>query len=184
MTTSTRSTVLALTLALAGCGANGIPGSGSGNGSGNGGSGQSTPDLGLAARCGRATADPGSSDPLARLQYAMVGSWQGSASSPWVAPWSVAIDFTADGNYDATTTDSSAVGWAVPPFYYDQDPEHDRWQLTTLDGSDGAGAIYLQWLDTPDDMKAICFNDALTHLHFEYYHLGYGPVVYELDCHE
>jgi hypothetical protein len=144
------------------------------------------PDLAPAppatARCGRTAADPGPGDPLARLEYAMVGDWRGSATSPWGA-WSVAIRFSADGTYDARTTDDGNLGYAVTPFYYDQDPEHDRRELVDVDSNgDGSGNLYLEWLTSPDDLQAIHLDDTLSHLHFEYFHFGYGPIVYELDC--
>lgn len=142
------------------------------------------PDTGAtAARCGRTQPDPGPGDGFARAKYAMVAIWNGTATTPWVAPYKVEISFAADGSYEAHTVDHSAVSYAVTPFYYDRDPEHDRYELLDLlANGDATGNIYLEWLPSPDDLKAIRFNGDLTHLHFEYYHFGYGPVVYELDC--
>jgi hypothetical protein len=165
---------------VAGCGGSSGLTSGGGGDPGTGGGGTTG-----TTRCGRTTPDPGSGDLFARARYGMVGTWRGTATSPWVAPYTVEISFGGDGMYDAHTVDPGAVGYAVTPFYYDQDPEHDRYELVDLHANgEVSGQIYLQWLDSPDRLDAIRFNDELTHLHFEYYHFDYGPVVYDLDCAE
>lgn len=174
---TTRTIVLLFALAAGCSGASGVPLQNDVT------TGGDTPDLGptpAPSRCGRSGSAP--DDAFARLQYAMVGDWRGSASSPW-GDWSVAIRFAADGTYDAHTTDDGNLGYAVTPFYYDQDPEHDRWELVDLHANgEGSGNLYLEWLPSPDQLDAVRFDPTLTHLHFEYSHFGYGPVVYELDC--
>ncbi len=146
------------------------------------------PDLGpippAPIPCGRTGSDPGTADPFKRAQYGVVANWRGYATSPWaLAPsWTVEIDFTSS-SYFARTLDSSAAGWAVPPFYYDSNPESDSYHLTNLD-SDGtiSGQLYLSFSTTPDTISGLTLNSDLTHLHFEFYNGTAGPVVYELDC--
>jgi hypothetical protein len=135
--------------------------------------------------CGRSGGAPSPSDPFKRAQYGVAANWRGHATSPWaLAPWwTVEIDFNSNGTYYAQTLDSSAAGWAVPPFYYDSDPESDNYHLTNLD-SDGtiSGQLYLSFSTTPDTISGLTLNSDLTHLHFELYNGTAGPVVYELDC--
>ncbi len=133
--------------------------------------------------CGRAAPNPHPSDAFATLQYGMVATWNGTATTPdgWVPAtnFSVAISFAADGTYSAQTTDDSGS----LPFYYDRNPESDRYELVDLHANgDGSGNLYLEWLSAPDQLAAVRFDAEQTHLHFEYTHDGNGPVVYELDC--
>jgi hypothetical protein len=133
--------------------------------------------------CGRAAANPNPTDALATLQYGMAATWNGTATTPdgWVpaSQFTVEISFAADGTYEAHTTDASGS----LPFYYDRDPESDRYTLVGLDSSGGgSGNLFLEWDDTPDSIDAVRFDAAQTHLHLEYTHNGHGPVVYELDC--
>ena len=137
----------------------------------------------MMGRCGRTAPDPGTNDLFARAQYGMIATWRGTATSPWVAPYTVEISFAADGTYDAHTVNHKGVNYPVTPFYYDRDPEHDRYELVDLHANhDVSGKIYLEWLTSPDTIDALRFNDDLTHLHFEYSHFGYGPILYDLDC--
>jgi hypothetical protein len=140
-------------------------------------------DLAGGRSCGRATPNPSPRDPLATARYGLVATWDGTATIPpgWVppGPYSVEFVFAADGTYSARTVDNSGGN----PLYYDKSAEKDRYELIDVHANgDVSGNIYLEWLTSPDDMKAIRFNAALSHLHFEYFHFGYGPVVYELDC--
>jgi len=134
-------------------------------------------------RCGRASADPGDGDLFARARYGMVATWTGTATSPWVAPYTVEIAFAADGTYDAHTVDRSGVSYAVTPFYYGADPVSGTYELVDLHANgEASGKISIDPAQSADPLDAIRFNDDLTHLRFEYSHRGYGPIVYELDC--
>jgi hypothetical protein len=135
--------------------------------------------------CGRAGPDPGTADPFKRIVYGFAAEWRGSASSPWVAPYTVDIIFNTDGTYSATTLDYTGVPFQVPPFYYGYTPGADTgiYQVENLlsDG-DATGRITV-FPDQYDDLKQIRLNDTLTHLHFQYFRdVTYGPIVYELDC--
>ena len=127
--------------------------------------------------CGRFESRP--TDPFALARWRMAAQWRGWAKSPWVAPYVVEIDFATDGTYYAATIDGSGN----PPFYYDRNPERDTYHLVNLN-SDGSadGQIYLEWLTAPDQLSNVVFSDNDTHLRFDYFHAGYGPVSYELDC--
>jgi hypothetical protein len=137
-------------------------------------------------RCGRSTPDPGKSDLFKRAGYAIVATWRGTATSPFIAPYTVEIHFDKPGpdprkgNYDAYTTDDSGV----PPFYYDRNPEHSVYSLVDLHtNGDVSGEIYLEWLpNMPDVIDHLHFDDTLTHLHFSYSHFGISAVELELDC--
>jgi len=134
-------------------------------------------------RCGRASADPDDGDLLAWARYGMVATWRGTATTPWVPPYTVEIAFAADGTYDAHTVDHSSVSYPVPPLYYGDDPVSGVFELVDLHSNgEFSGKISIDPTQSADSFDAVRFNEDLTHLHFEYSHRGYGPIVYELDC--
>lgn len=169
--------------AVVGCGG-ALPTGGPGGGGGGGGGGAGGSDGFTPLACGRTTPNPKPSDPFATAQWAMVGTWVGTATIPpgWVgAPsYNVEISFRADGSYTARTVDGSGED----PFYYDRNPEQDRYELVDLHANgEVSGNLYLEWLTSPDQLRALRFDATQTHLHFEFYHFDtYGPIVYELDC--
>jgi hypothetical protein len=135
--------------------------------------------------CGRTGPDPGTADPFKRAVYGFAAEWRGTATSPWVAPYTVDITFNTDGTYSAQTLDYSGVGYDVTPFYYGDSLGTNAgiYQVENLlsDG-DATGRITV-FTNQYDDLAQIRFNDTLTHLHFQYFHdVTYGPIVYELDC--
>jgi hypothetical protein len=170
------------TLLVVGCGG-GVPVGGDGGGGGGGGDVDMSIPTGQPLACGRTSPNPKPGDTFATGQWALVATWNGAATLPggWLgpSPYQVEISFRADGTYTAQTTDGSNV----LPFYYDKNPEQGRYELVDLHANgDVSGNIYLDWSSSPDQLNAIRFNATQTHVHFEYFHGGYGPVVYELDC--
>ncbi|MCU1276985.1 MAG: hypothetical protein JWM53_531 [bacterium] len=172
---------ITLLAAFVGCGG-ALPTGKDDGSSGGGGDGGSSDGSTLA--CGRTATNPNPSEPFASAQWAIVGTWVGTATLPpgWVgqSTYAVEISFRADGTYTARTIDGSGE----TPFYYDRNPEQDRYELVDLHANgDVSGNIYLEWLTSSDDLRAIRFDATQTHLHFEFYHFNtYGPIVYELDC--
>ncbi|MDB4970386.1 MAG: hypothetical protein JWN44_6075 [Myxococcales bacterium] len=170
-----RLAIAALGALLAGCHSGGLPSSGGPDGDLN--PAVAPTDMAALLHCGRTSAPP--AEPFKRVQYGMVATWRGTATSPWVAPYQVEIAFAADGTYLARTTDGSGQ----QPFYYDKDPEHDRYEVVDLQPNGKAtGNLYLEWLSSADALAQIALDDNLTHLTFEYSHFGAGPVVYDLAC--
>jgi hypothetical protein len=164
----------ATAILVAGCHSEGLP-----QGASPDGNSQPQPiDMAAPLHCGRTTPPP-AGDAFALVKYGMVATWRGTATTPWTAPYEVELTFAADGTYDARTTDGSGQ----LPFYYDKDPEHDRYELTDLQANGkAAGNLYLEWLATPDAIKQIALDATQTHLTFEYYHFDKGPVAYALAC--
>jgi hypothetical protein len=134
-------------------------------------------------RCARATPRP-TGDALTVLRWGMAANWVGTATSPWVPPYGVAITFSEDANgapgkYTATTIDRSGNF----PFYYDRNPEMDTYQVTNIQANgSGSGSIYLEWLTSADELQNIVVDPSGTSLNFDYYHFSYGPVHYQLSC--
>lgn len=129
--------------------------------------------------CGRSAPPDEGVDPLARARYSLVATWLGTASSPWVPPYTVEMTFAADGTYEAHTVDHSA-GWMVSPFYWGHDPEYGLFKLVAVKANgDVSGTMSI---DSSQTIDAVRFDEDLTHLHFEYRYFGDGSIVYELDC--
>jgi hypothetical protein len=162
-------------LVMAGCGGGGL---GSNDGADLAGAG----DMAFATTCGRAAPNYDLSDPVARYRYGMVATWRGSATTPdgWVpaTSYDVEITFAADGTYQAHTLDATGS----LPFYWDRDPEADRYEIVAAGPTGASGNLYLEWLDTPDQIENIVFDPQQVALTFDFTHDGHGPVKYSLTC--
>jgi hypothetical protein len=159
--------------ALVGCG--GALPDGSGDGGGDGG--------GAPLACGRTTANPNPSDAFVTAQWAIVGSWVGTAALPagWTgaSPYSVEITFHTDGTFLARIIDGSGQ----VPFYYDHDPDIGHYELIDVRASGGVdGDIYLDGGNTFGNLRTIHFDATQTHLQFNFFADTYGPIVYDLAC--
>jgi hypothetical protein len=138
--------------------------------------------MAFATTCGRAAPNYDLSDPVARYRYGMVATWRGSATTPagWVpaTSYDVEITFAADGTYQAHTLDATGS----LPFYWDRDPEADRYEIVAAGPTGASGNLYLEWLDTPDQIENIVFDPQQVALTFDFTHDGHGPVKYSLTC--
>ena len=174
---TTKAAAIVLLAAFVGCG--GALPVGKGDGGSGGGGGGGGPQL----ACGRTTANPNPSDPFGTAQWAIAGSWVGSATLPqgWVgpSPYSVEITFRADGTDTARIIDGSGQ----VPFYYDHNPDDGHYELTDVRANgDMDGDIYLDGGATFGNLNSIRFDATQTHLQFEFYASTYGPIVYDLAC--
>jgi hypothetical protein len=120
---------------------------------------------------------------------AMVGTWVGTAHSPWQPEsWPLLLTLRADGTYDAQTFH----GGEAPAFYYGSDLpcELKRWRLdhVSLDGV--GGQIDVPFAYPPEacylpgwqgELHDIVFDAHNERMRFDFSRDdGYGPVVYEL----
>jgi hypothetical protein len=123
---------------------------------------------------------------LARIQAAMVGTWDGVQSNPWTgnyqggqSQFQVQLAFRADGTYSGHCADASCPS-AV--FYYgsDDDSSAKRYQLLNMN-DDGTARGELTLLDWPGgDLDAVAVSPDLQRLTFEFWDDGYGPVIFDL----
>lgn len=112
---------------------------------------------------------------------AIVGKWEGVATTPWIPPYTVEIEFFADGHYSAKCTDGTAVA-----LYYgtDDDSPLKTYAINTVNEEGAAGEIEVlfdvTFTTTTDQLRRIKFSGTDS-LHFEKYHLSVGdPVIYDL----
>ncbi len=131
--------------------------------------------------------EPPSVPPLAALRAAMVGSWRGMTSTPWTAPYTTEVTFSADGHYRAHT-----VGGSGPAFYYgtdDDSPQKTYLLDNLLANGDGSGEIeILFFAGTPTNRGLLehvraCHNRGGDRLDFEFWAAWVGragPVTFRL----
>jgi hypothetical protein len=111
----------------------------------------------------------------------MVGTWTGLVTTPWVPPYQVRMNFTADGHYAAHCLMPGCVA-----FYWGSDADspdkvYDI-QGIALDGK-ARGEIVI-WFDGGDINHGVLRNIQLTQqstaLTFELWQDPYGPLKFEL----
>jgi hypothetical protein len=112
----------------------------------------------------------------------MVGTWQGTSSSPWAPPVMVRLTFHADGSY------SKLCFGGCSAFYYDEPGNFpgQRWEMSDVASDQtGFGRIAL-----PSSFGGGVYGSlervvaTPTQLHFELWNTWgpgrYGPIVYSL----
>lgn len=117
-------------------------------------------------------------------QAAIVGMWEGKASTPWTPDYSVRFEFTADGHYSAHNLDPNASN---PALYYgvDDDSPEKTYELIDVTANKMAVGRIVVWFGPGstalDDIKQMQISSDLKLLDFEVWHqVTYGPLVYAL----
>ncbi len=139
-------------------------------------------DPGAVLPCGRVGTAP--TDPLARVQFGIVGNWRGTMTCPWQSASQVEVDIHADGTYQAKELVAPPDALSATPMYYDSDPETGQVDVQNLLGDGSAtGWLTLAWLSYQEPMTEVRLNADFSTLHFTFYHFGqYGPISYQLSC--
>jgi hypothetical protein len=116
----------------------------------------------------------------AAVQRRMVGQWKGTATSPWIPPYPVTVQFFSNGQYSARCTNGASVA-----FYYgsDADDPSKTFQITSIDATGANGNIVIFFFagDTNlDSLTGINLTSDNKNLKFEFWHGRYGPVNFDL----
>ncbi|RYE78159.1 MAG: hypothetical protein EOO74_05745 [Myxococcales bacterium] len=114
---------------------------------------------------------------------AVVGQWQGTASTPWTPDYPVTFRFDADGHY---TSSSSSAEWSA--LYYDMngDSPLKMYELEDILANKSAVGT-IQLVSYPGDggfqadIKKVHLSAGLTELSFEVWNDKYGPMRYQLE---
>lgn len=124
--------------------------------------------------------EPGQPIPLEPLRKAVVGTWRGTATSRFEAPYAVEITFRANNNYSAR-----ALGTSTPAFYYGDDVDSPRktYLLTNIRANgDGDGDIEIGWDNGASTTRGAlervraCRDGGIDRLSFEFWNTWTGRV--------
>ncbi|MEO6096852.1 MAG: hypothetical protein ABIW76_14695 [Fibrobacteria bacterium] len=106
------------------------------------------------------------------------GYYVGSATTPWLPPYGIAMVFRADGSYSAFTTDTTDS----PALYYgmDEDAPGKTWSLEDVTAAGNAvgkiNVVFDVGTEVEDEIKSLRFNPDYAELQFSIYHFGNGPI--------
>jgi hypothetical protein len=121
-------------------------------------------------------------DALMRVKNGVIGTWTGTATTPWVPPYRVTFNFDSYGHYSAKSLDG-----AEPALYYGTDIDSPLKHYTISDiqaDGDAIGSIDIVFDSNSvdhDELKGIALSTDLNHLKFYFMHAGtYGPLQYDL----
>jgi hypothetical protein len=117
-----------------------------------------------------------------RVKNGMIGTWTGTATTPWVAPYTVTLVFDTYTHYSAKSSGTSTTA-----LYYgsDEDSPLKRYSVDDILASgDAVGTIdvYFGASGTNHDrLEGIELSADSSQLKFFFMHLGqYGPLRYDL----
>jgi hypothetical protein len=124
---------------------------------------------------------------LMRVRNGVVGTWTGTATTPWVAPYSVTFTFDSYTHYSARSLQGNQVA-----LYYgiDDDSPFKRYDIADLRANgDGTGTIDIVFSNSgpggninQDILDGIKLSADGTRLQFNFMHNGtYGPLQYDLQ---
>lgn len=126
-----------------------------------------------------------SNSDLETIQKHFIGQWEGKATPPsnWTEPYTVSIDFKADGTYSAKNTSSSPKATA---FYYGTDEDSDLkvFDIYNLYSTGKATAnitiVFRQGTTNIGKLNFITMSEDYNQLSFEFWKGSYGPIKYTL----
>jgi len=116
------------------------------------------------------------------VQRHMIGKWQGTVTTPWIAPYQVTMEFFSNGQYSA----HSMIGSPSVALYNgtDADSPVKTYRIISLDAAGANGKIVVLFdigTTTEDDLRAINLSNNNNSLKFEMWHLSnYGPLKFDL----
>lgn len=116
------------------------------------------------------------------FERAIVGSWSGTITTPWVEPYELEMEFFKDGHYTSKATNS-----IYPGLYYGTDDNSNLklYSINSLDTNSNAaiGTITVAFdvgTTVTNILKDINFSNRGKSLQFNFYHLSYGPLEVDL----
>jgi hypothetical protein len=133
------------------------------------------------SECGCGTAE------LMRVRNGIIGTWSGTATTPWVDPYAVTFTFDSYSHYSdkSLNPDYSALYYGA-----DEDSPLKRYDVTDMQANgDAKGTIDIVFMidgppgsSTLDTLEGIRLSADGDRLQFYVMHLGtYGPLQYELQ---
>lgn len=122
---------------------------------------------------------------LETIQKQFIGKWEGEAIPPsgWTEPYTVSIDFKADGTYSAKNTSQKS---SVPAFYYGTDSDSDLKVFNIFNlYSDGKATanitiLFSQGTTNIGKLDFITMSESYDQLSFEFWKGDYSPIKYNL----
>lgn len=123
---------------------------------------------------------------LEAIRKGAAGKWQGTVTTPWVAPYPIEMELRADGTYSARML-SQVVGSSSALYYgTDEDSPMKTWSLDDVKANgDASGEIRIVfdvvYTTTQDEIRHLRLGGDGKTLAFDMWHFGqYGPVHLEL----
>jgi hypothetical protein len=122
-------------------------------------------------------------DALIRVKNGVIGTWAGTATTPWTPAYKVAFTFDSYSHYSARSINASYVA-----LYYGTDDDSPEKQYSIVDiqangDANGTIAVFFSPGDTNSDtLFGIALSADLNRLKFQVMHNGaYGPLQYDLQ---
>jgi hypothetical protein len=123
-------------------------------------------------------------DAVMRVKNGLIGTWTGTATTPWVPTYHVTFTFDSYTHYASRALD----GGGTPALYYgsDQDSPLKQYDITDVQANgDALGTIDIYFGEsgtTRDSLQSIQLSADLSRLKFSVMHLDqYGPLQYDLQ---
>jgi len=120
---------------------------------------------------------------LMRVKNGVIGTWTGTANTPWVAPYLVTFTFDSYTHYGARTLQGNQVA-----LYYgmDDDSPFKHYEITDMSANgDATGTIDIVFSSSGnfnrDDLQGIKLSTDGARLQFYFMHGGAGPLQYDLQ---
>ena len=121
-------------------------------------------------------------DALMRVKNGVIGTWDGTATTPWLPPYQVTFSFDSYSHYSGRSLDAGAVA-----LYYgiDDDSPLKRYAINDIQANgDATGTIDIVFDASSvnrDNLQSIQLSSDLNQLKFFFMHSGeYGPLQYDL----
>tara|TARA_R110002049_G_scaffold230798_1_gene402978 strand:+ start:86 stop:595 length:510 start_codon:yes stop_codon:yes gene_type:complete len=126
-----------------------------------------------------------SNSDLETIQKQFIGQWEGEAIPPstWTEPYTVSINFNADGTYSAKNNTPKS---GVSAFYYGTDDDSDLkvFDIYNLYSTGKATAnitiAFTQGTTNSGRLNFITMSEDYNQLTFEFWKGNYGPIKYNL----
>lgn len=122
-------------------------------------------------------------DALMRVKNGFIGTWTGTATTPWLPPYHVTFTFDSYNHYSSKALD----GNGTPALYYgtDNDMALKKYDVTDIQANgDAAGTIDVCFDDrgcSRNNLQEIQLSADLSRLQFYFnYREEYGPLQYDL----
>jgi hypothetical protein len=123
-------------------------------------------------------------DALMRVKNGLIGTWTGTATTPWTSSYRVTFIFDSYTHYASRSLDGNSTS----ALYYgsDQDSPLKQYEVTDVQANgDAVGTIDIYFGDsstTRDSLQSIQLSTDLSRLKFSVMHLDqYGPLQYDLQ---